>query len=220
MKFSKKSQLVLVSVIGLGVAILLSACQLVTIDYIYLAEVGSSGGDGQIEPFAVDSESGALRTGLKAVDSGGASPVALAVSADYLHLYAANQGNNSVVHFAIETSGALTKKDSVTLSDAPIYLAVNPAGTYLFVVSGTTSATLTVYPLSKGVIGAAATQEVLTVPGYSGDILVPTGVNALVNNNEVYVTAYDRSSTTPAEPPPALPIRDGCSDSRWVPAQL
>ena len=65
MKFSKLSQLILVSMIGLLVATFLTACQLVTIDYIYLAGSASSGTspDGQIQGFAVDSQSGALRTG-------------------------------------------------------------------------------------------------------------------------------------------------------------
>jgi len=191
------SQLFLVSAIGLGVAILLSACQLVTIDFVYLAGNGSSGANGQIEIFAVDSQSGALRPGLKSVDSGGPSPVALAVSVDHFHLYVADQGNNSVVHFAIGTDGNLTKKDSVTLADAPVYLAVNAAGTYLFVVSGTTTATLTAYPLSGGAIGSVAAQESLTVPGFDADIIVPTGVTALANNNAVYVTAYDKSAYNP-----------------------
>ena len=191
------SQLFLVSVMGLTVAILLSACQLVTIDFVYLAEVGSSGGNGQIQPFAVDSQSGALRRGLKTVDSGGPSPVAMAVTTDYANLYVANQGNNSVVHFAIATTGELSNKDSVALPDTPTYLAVNAAGTYLFVVSGTTSATLNVYPLTKGVIGAVATQQALLVPGFETDAIVPTGVNALANNSGVYVTAYDRSAYNP-----------------------
>jgi YVTN family beta-propeller protein len=189
-------QLVLVSVIGLLVATLLTACQLVTIDYIYLATAGS-GGDGQISGYAVDSESGALRTGVPSADSGGASPVALAVSADYANLYVANQGNSSVVHFAIATNGTLTKKDSVTTNGVPVYLAVNQAGTYLFVVSGTTSATLTAYSLSSGTIGSAAAQESLTVPGYPGDTIVPTGVASLANNNAVFVSAYDQSAYNP-----------------------
>ena len=192
------SQLFLVSAIGLVVAMFLSACQLVTIDYVYLAEVGQPGGDGQIEAFAVDSQSGALRTGsASTIDSGGASPAAMAISADYGHMYVANQGNNSVVHFTIATTGVLTKKDSVTLPDVPVYLAVNAAGTYLFVVSGTTSATLTVYPLTTGTIGAAAAQESLTVPGFTGDTVIATGVTALKNNSAVYVTAYDKSAYNP-----------------------
>ena len=192
------SQLFLVSAIGLVAAIFLSACQLVTIDYVYLAEAGNStGSNGQIEILAVDSQSGALRPGPPKSDTGGASPVALAISADYAHLYVANQGNNSVVHFAIASNGTLTQKDSVTLADAPVSLAVNAAGTYLFVASGTTSATLSVYALSSGTIGSAAAQQVLTVPGFAGDTLVPTGVTALANNSAVYVTAYDQSAYNP-----------------------
>jgi 6-phosphogluconolactonase len=197
---SSWGRLFLVSALGLGVAVLLSACQLITIDFVYLAETGSSGANGQIASFAADSQSGALRPGRKSVDSGGPSPVALAVSGDHFHLYAANQGNNSVVHFAIGSDGALTSKDSVTLADAPVYLAVNAAGTYLFVVSGTTTATLSVYPLSSGTIGSVAVQESLTVPGFETDTLVPTGVVGLANNTMVYVTAYDKSAYNPGGP--------------------
>ena len=195
-RLGKLSQLLMVSAIGVAVAIVLSGCQLVTIDYVYLAASGGANG-GQIQRFAVDSQSGALRPGPKSTDSGGASPSALAVSGDYLNLYAANKGNNSVVHFEIASDGTLTKKDSVTLSDVPVHLAVNAAGTYLFAVSGTTSATLTVYPLSKGAIGAATAQESLTVPGFAGDTIVPTGVVATADNKEVYVTAYDQSAYNP-----------------------
>jgi len=197
MKFNKVSQLFLVSTIGLLVAILLPGCALVTIDYIYLAGSATSGSNGIIQAFAVDSQSGALRTGKPSVDSGGPNPVALAVSSDHQHLYAANQGNNSVVHFSLDSNGTMTKKDSVTLADAPVYLAVNEAGTYLFVVSGTTSATLTAYSLSSGTIGTVAAQEPLTIPGFDTDSVVPTGVTALANNNAVYVTLYDRSAYNP-----------------------
>ena len=198
MKLKNLSQLFLASAIGLVVAAFLTACQLVTIDYVYLAGAGANGGDGNIQAFAVDSQSGALRTGgVKIVDSGGPTPVAIAVSADYANLYVANQGNNSVVHFAIAADGTLANKDSVTLPDTPVYLAVNAAGTYLFVVSGTTSATLTVFPLSSGKIGSAAAQESLLVPGFTGDTIIPTGVVALASNNAVYVTTYDQSAYNP-----------------------
>ena len=199
MKFSKLSQLFLVSMIGLLVATLLTACQLVTIDYIYLAGSGGSGtsNGGQIQVFAVDSQSGALRMGAASVSSGGTSPVALATSSDYKDLYVANQGENTVVHFAIATNGVLTKKDSVTLTDAPVYLAVNAANSTLYVVSGSTSATLTAYSLSSGTIGSVAAQEILTIPGFETDTLIPTGVAVLPNNNAVYVTAYDQSAYNP-----------------------
>jgi 6-phosphogluconolactonase (cycloisomerase 2 family) len=202
-RWGRLSQLFLVSMIGLLVATLLSACQLVTIDFVYLAgDFTTTSSNGGILVLAADSQSGALRfaagTDIKTpIDSGGPSPVAIATSGDYNNLYVANQGNNSVVHFSIATDGTLTKKDSVTLTDPPAYLAVNAAGSYLFVVSGTTSATLTVYSLSSGAIGSVATEEPLTVPGFATDNLVPTGVSALVNNSAVYVTVYDQSAYNP-----------------------
>jgi 6-phosphogluconolactonase (cycloisomerase 2 family) len=199
MKFSKLSQLFLVSAIGLILATYLTACNIVTIDYVFVAASASNtaGSDGQIYTYAADSETGALRKGPPVVSSGGTSPVAIAVSGDYYNLYVANQGNNSVVHFSVASNGVLTKKDSVTTATTPVALTVNKAGTYLYVVSGTSSATLTAYSLSSGTIGSAAATVALTVPGYAGDTIIPTAVAALPNNNAVYVAAYDQSAYNP-----------------------
>ncbi|MGA2673245.1 MAG: beta-propeller fold lactonase family protein [Terracidiphilus sp.] len=191
MKFSKLSQLFLVSTIGLFVATLLTACEIVTIDYVFVAS--SSG----IETFAIDSESGALRTGAANVTAGVSSPVAMAVSADYANLYVANQGNNTVVHYAIASNGVLTQKDTITAASSPVSLAVNAAGTYLFVASGPNPSLLTAYSLSSGAIGSVASQATLSVPSYSSDTIIPTAVTALVNNDAVYVTAYDLSAYNP-----------------------
>lgn len=199
MKLSKPSQLVLVSMIGLLVATLLTACQLVTIDYLYLAgSSGSgSGSNGQIQVFAVDSQSGALRTGVPSISSGGNKPVALAVSPDYANLYVANSDNNTVVHISLTPDGTMTKKDSVTLPGPPVSLAVNQANNYLYVAYGSTTANLAEYSLSSGTIGSAAATEALTVPGFTSDVLIPTGVAVLPNNGAVYVTAYDQSAYNP-----------------------
>jgi 6-phosphogluconolactonase len=204
MKLSKLSQLVLVSGIGLFVATLLTACQLVTIDYVFLASAAASGnnGNGQIQTYAVDSESGALRIGSPAVSSGGVDPVAMCVNATYTDLYVAHAGSNTVVHFAIASNGVLTSKDSVTLSGPPVSVAVSSAGTYLYVVSGSTTATLTEYSLSSGTIGSVAAQEDLVIPGFASDAVVPTGVNVLANNTEiqgnaVFATVYDQSAYNP-----------------------
>jgi 6-phosphogluconolactonase len=199
MKFSKMSQLFLVSSIGLLVATLLTACQLVTIDYVFVASSSGSGStsDGQIETFAVDSQSGALRTGAAAVSSGGVNPVALAVSPDHLNLYVANQADDTVVHFAISTNGELSQKDVVTLSTAPVSLAVDAAGKFLYVASGTSTATLTQLSLSSGAIGSPTAEETLTIPGHESDLLVPTGITVLANDGAVYVSAYDQSAYNP-----------------------
>ena len=195
MKFSKVSQLFLVSVIGLVVASLLTSCEIVTIDYLFVAS--SSG----ISTYDVDSESGAIRAGQATVLSGGTNPVALAVSSDYANLYVANQGNNSVVHFSVAANGVLSIKDNVTTSTPPVALAVDPGKAYLYVASGTTSATLTAYSLSSGTIGSAAATVPLSLSSvsasFAGDTLIPTGVDVLANGAGVYVTAYDQSAYNP-----------------------
>ena len=193
MKFSKPSQLFLVSSIGLLVATLLTACSITTIDYVFVA---TSAG---IETYAVDSQSGALRTGAATVTSGVNSPIAMAVTSDYANLYIANKGDSTIVHYSIGMFGVLTKKDSVTVSTTPVGLAVNADGTFLYVVSGTASATLTAYPLSSGAIGAG-TSQTLAVPGYTSDTIIPTGVTVLGNDSAVYVTAYDQSAYNPGAP--------------------
>ncbi len=206
MMFSRLSQLFLVSSIGLIVATFLTACQIVTIDYVVVAaSAGNTAGSaGQIYTYAADGHSGALRTGAPTVSSGGTAPVAMAVTSDYANLYVANQGNMSVVHFTIAGNGVLTQKDSVTLTAAPVSLAVNSAGTYLYVVSGTTPfGTLTEYSLSTGVIGSATAIESLTldctssISDFPSDTIVPTGVVVLANSDAVYVSAYDKSAYNP-----------------------
>src|ERR1700739_63068 len=199
MKFSKLSQLFLVSTIGLLVATLLTACQLVTIDYVFLASSApaASSPNGQIDTYAADSQSGALRKGAPTVSSGGVTPVAMAVSPGYSNLYVAHAGNNTVVHFDVATNGVLTAKDTVTLSEPPVSLAVNATGTALYVVSGTTTATLTEYSLSSGTIGSATAQVSLEIPGFTTDTVVPTAVTELPNGNAVYATVYDQSAYNP-----------------------
>jgi 6-phosphogluconolactonase len=207
MKFSKSSQLFLVSrvimipAIGLLLASLLTACQLVTVDFVFVADSAgsSSTSAGQIETFAVDSQSGALRKAKPTVSSGGVGPVAMAVTPNYYHLYVANGSSKNIVHFSISTQGVLTAKDTVTLATTPVAMTINANNNYLYVVSGTTSATLTVYPLtvSDGSIGSAIEQIALTLPSNSGDTLVPTGVNVTANASYVYVSAYDSSAYNP-----------------------
>lgn len=198
------SQLLLVSAIVLLVATLMTACQLVTVDYVFLASSGSNGtnSNGEISVFAVDSQSGALRKGAASVTSGVNGPVAMAVTTDYTNLYVANAGDNTVQHFAVAANGTLTAKDSITLSAPPTALTVDTGSTYLYVLSGSTSATLTEYPLSSGTIGSATATEELTIPGNPTDLVVPTGVNVLANNttvhgHAVFATVYDQSSYNP-----------------------
>jgi len=213
MKFSKFRQLIPVSLIGLLAATLMTACSITTIDYVYVASTSG------IQTFDVDSQSGALRPGAATVSTGVSTPVAMAVTSDYANLYVANQGTTTaagtIVHFAIGLDGQLTAKDTLTLSDNAASLAINNAGTYLYVASCASSATspsllckttgkLTEYALSSsGTIGAAASQSTLVLTGSnSADILIPTSITVLANNtsvkgNGIYVSAYDQSAYNP-----------------------
>jgi 6-phosphogluconolactonase (cycloisomerase 2 family) len=199
MKFSKLSQLFLVSGLGLSVAALISACDIVTVDYVYVASSAGSGtsANGQIDIFAADSSSGALRSINSSVSSGGVDPVSITVDSAYSNLYAANAGSKSIVHFAIGLDGGLTQKDSASLSDAPVAIAVNAAETYLYAVSGTTSGTLAAYKLTSGALSGAASSVSLTVPGYATDTIIPTGITVLADNSAVFVSALDKSAFNP-----------------------
>jgi len=199
MKFSKLSQLFLVSILGLLVATLFSACEIETIDYVFVANSAgtSAGSTGQIQTFDADSQTGALRQGAATVPSGGVNPIAMAISADYANLYVVNAGSNNVTHFALAGNGVLTQKEAITTSATPVSVTVNTAGTYLYVVSGPSPSTLTEYSLSSGAIGSAVQQEPLTLPSNGTDIIVPTGVNVLANGNAVYVSTFDKSAYNP-----------------------
>jgi 6-phosphogluconolactonase len=217
MKFSKLSQLLLVSAIGLLVATLLTACAINTIAYVFVADSAGSGSGsaGQIQTYDADSGTGALRPGAPTVPSGGNNPVAMVVTADYSNLYVVNEASNNVVHFALSGSGILTQKDVVTTSATPVAIAVNAAETYLYVVSGPNPSVLTTYSLSSGTIGAVAAQETLTLPGFATDTIVPTGVNVLANNNAVFVSAYDQSAYNPGcTPTPAC--ASSTANPGWV----
>ena len=205
MKFSKLRQLVLVSAIGLVAATLISGCQLVTIDYLFVATSSStiSGSSstcpgGEIETYAVDSQSGAIRNGPPQVCSGGTTPTVLAVSPGFQNLYVANRVDMNIVHFSIAANGVLTNKDNVTLTAPVTAMAISPDGNTLYAVSGTTNATLSVFPISSGALASApSTQISLTIPDHPADLVVPTGVSVLSNGGAVYVTAYDASAYNP-----------------------
>ena len=213
MKLSKPNQLLAVSFLGLAAAGLLTGCQLITADYVFVAGSAGSGSSssGTIAIFAADSESGALRTVVASASSGGTNPVSMAITTNYQNLYVANQGSSNVVHFTIANSGELSQKDVVTLSSegsSPVALAVNSAGTRLYVVSANypgkvAGAALSVFALnSDGAIGSPVANGSkdywpLTVPGFETDLIVPTGVTVTANNGAVYVTAFDQSAYNP-----------------------
>jgi 6-phosphogluconolactonase (cycloisomerase 2 family) len=199
MKFSKVGQVSLVSTIALILASTFTACSPVTIDYIFVA--GNKASPGQVQTFVSDRVSGALSPVGSAVSSGGVQPVSEAVSTDYKHLYVANQGDSTIVEFSISGQGALTSVKTVTLSaegSAPVSIAMNGAGTLLYVASlyqpgcsitKPCGGALSVFPVgSDGSLGTAVSNGSLS---YFPIGVNPTGVNALAGGAAVYVTSYN-----------------------------
>jgi 6-phosphogluconolactonase len=207
MKFSKIGQVSLVSATALILASTFTACNPVTIDYLYAAgQKGDSSGAGQIQTFLVDRVSGALSVVNSTVSSGGIKPVSEAVSTDFKHLYVANQGDNSLVEFSVSSSGVLASVKTLTLSaegNTPVAIAMNASGTLLYVANqyqaGCTTAVSTantcnggaiaVFPVgSDGSLGGSVANGGLQ---YWPTLINPTSVSALASGGAVYVTSYD-----------------------------
>ena len=204
MKFSKVGQVSLVSAIALILACTFTACNPVTIDYIFVA--GNKQSPGQIETYLADRVSGALSKTGSTISSGGVDPVSEAVSTDFQHLYVANEGDSTLVEFSISTSGVLASVATTTLSSegtSPVAIAMNTAGTLLYVVSqyqpgcntATTGAStcnggaLSVFPVSSsGALGSPVANGSLS---YWPVGINPTAVNALAAGSAVYVSTYD-----------------------------
>jgi 6-phosphogluconolactonase (cycloisomerase 2 family) len=132
----------------------------------------------------------------------------MVVTSDYQNLFIANLGDTStganVTHFEIATNGVLTSKENVAFTSGSANsaaIAVNTAASDLFVTYSSPSsanAQLVVYPITSGALGSSSSASVnLTIPGYAGDVVVPTGVSVLANGNAVYVSAYDQSAYNP-----------------------
>ncbi len=212
MKFSKPSQLFLVSrvfiipAIGLVLATLLTACQIVTIDYVFVA----------------DSAGTVNRKRRPDTNLCRRLPVGRPPAGRANRLFRRRRPGRDCRHGqllpplrcqlrlakTLSTSpspptACSPSRTRSSLPAAPVSIAVNSANNYLYVVLGTTSATLNEYPITiaDGTIGAATAQIPLTLPAYPGDTIVPTGVNVLANNNDVYVAAYDASAYNPGGSP-------------------
>jgi 6-phosphogluconolactonase (cycloisomerase 2 family) len=207
MKFNKVGQVSLVSGLALILASTFTACNPVTIDYLFVAgQKANLQGQGQIQTFLVDRVSGALNPVNGTVSSGGVTPVSEAVSTDFQNLYVANQGDSSLVQFSIQADGALKSAATISLDsegNTPVAIAMNTAGTLLYVANrfqpGCTTATtgaktcnggaLAVFPVAaSGALGTAVANGSLN---YWPLGVNPTAVNALPSGAAVYASSYD-----------------------------
>jgi 6-phosphogluconolactonase len=196
MKLSKLGRITLASVVSLGLGFGAVACgPSNTIDFLFVTS--SKNNPGQIQVYSVDSDGGPLLTVGTPYSSGGANPVADVASPNGKNLYVVNQGSNSVVEFAISTDGAIVQQQSCTVpGSSPTQLAINKAGTYLYVTEtyqpGKTTGpgALVVYPVNgSGQLGATGSLCTPIANGGSAFFAVgnnPVGVNVLADNGYVY----------------------------------
>ncbi|HEX3987751.1 MAG TPA: beta-propeller fold lactonase family protein [Acidobacteriaceae bacterium] len=105
-----------------------------TIDFLYVTS--NKVNPGEINVYEVDSESGELfQIADSPYPSGGRNPVYEVASPNGKALYVANHDDNTVVQFAIGTDGKLYPLHTITTPGTePVSLAINAAGTALFVL--------------------------------------------------------------------------------------
>jgi len=135
MKLSKSGRIALASVVSLGLGFGATACgPSNTIDFLYVT--ASKQNPGQINVYKIDSEAGILyQITDSPYGSGGRNPVADVASPNGKNLYVINHDDNTIVEFAVGTDGKLYPQQTCnTPGSYPAQLAVNKAGTYLYVV--------------------------------------------------------------------------------------
>jgi 6-phosphogluconolactonase len=228
MKLTKIGQglLAVAGCLGLGLGI--SSCSPSdTIDYLFVTSNSTAGGcsgNGEIDSYHVDSQSGAISVVAGSpVCSQGANPVAEVASPNGQYLYVANHGSNNIAEFAIGTDGQLVfAKAYTTPGSGPVSLAINNAGTLLFVLdyyqagfSDTTPGpgALVVYPVnSDGSLGSPVASGGLSYTAlqcFPGGVAVsPNGSYAFVSNtNSVVVTTSPPTTATPPATPAGCPAQ-------------
>ena len=208
MKLSKFGRIALASVVSLGLGFGATACgPSNTIDFLYVT--ASKQNPGQISVYKVDSEAGVLyQITDSPYGSGGRNPVADVTSPNGKNLYVINHDDNTIVEFAIGTDGKLYPQQTCNLPGSyPMQLAVNKAGTYLYVVETyqpnfSTNipgpGALVVFPINaNGQLGATSSLCQPVPDGTNAFFPLgnnPVAVNVLANGNFVY--AVNESDAT------------------------
>jgi 6-phosphogluconolactonase len=200
MKFRKFGQIVLASVVSLGLAAGITACTSRTIDFVYVI---SATNPGQINVYESDSKSGALRQlSVSPYKEQYSTPSAILVSPDDEFLYVAYQGSNVIVQYAVGSNGSLAAANAYsTPGSSPVALAMNEAGTYVYAAetyqpgfgpsNPGTGGALIVYPRNSadGTLGTPLANPNIQT-GNNQFYAVganPSSVAVLANNNAIFV---------------------------------
>ena len=208
MKLSKFGRIALASVVSLGLGFGATACgPSNTIDFLYVT--ASKQNPGQVSVYKVDSEAGILyQITDSPYPSGGRNPVADVASANGKNLYVINHDDNTIVEFAIGTDGKLYPQQTCNMPGSyPTQLAINEAGTYLYVVETYQPnfsvnipgpGALVVFPVNaNGQLGATSSLCQPVSNGANAFFALgnnPVAVNVLAGGNFVY--AVNESDAT------------------------
>lgn len=185
-----------------------------TLAYMYVTTAKST--PGVIDQYTVDYQSGALVQFGTPVTAGNL-PVASVTAPNAESIYVVNQGDSTVQQFTVGSGGALTAKTAYPTGTMPTAVAVNTAGTFLYVtytggfsttnpainaitgvnpVTGTNPAMfggLSIFPInSDGSLGTPINQQV----GVG-----PVGVTVANFNTTVYVADQGDLNSTPVIQP-------------------
>jgi 6-phosphogluconolactonase len=229
MKLSKLGRITLASVVSFGLGFGAVACgPSNTIDFLYVTS--SKNNPGQINVYKVDSQGGPLITLTGSpFNSGGANPVADVASSNGKNLYVVNHDSNTVVEFAISTNGSIAQQQVCTTpGSSPTQLAINKAGTYLYVVetyqpnynvnNPGPGGALVVYPIdANGQLGTTGSLCTPVANGSSAFFPVgnnPVAVNVLADNGYVYavnendatISAFTVASSGALNPNGTFPV--------------
>jgi 6-phosphogluconolactonase (cycloisomerase 2 family) len=221
MKFNKPSQLALVAVASLLVATMLTACETLTVDFVFVTSAQAAGPNnyGVIDVFEINSESGQMRQiPTSPFPSGGRNPVAEALTSDNTNLFVVNKDDNTIVQFIIGNDGKVYAQNT-TNTPGIFPMAVAVSGSNLFVVdtyqplptcspAAPCSGSIGAFPISTATTGHPPSQYLdapiangdlnywpLNLPGKPNDVIVPTSINVLTSGSFLYVSAYDASVT-------------------------
>lgn len=184
-----------------------------TVDFVYVTSNHLN--PGQINAFAVDSESGALvQIKDSPYPSGGRNPVYDVTSPDGKFLYVANHDDNTIVMFAAGSDGKLYPLQTQnTPGTEPVALAINSTGTDLYVLDyyapaspGQPSYTdlnpgpgaVIILPINaNGTMGAPLS---VGAANYWQVQCFPTNLTLTPDGNFVYVTNTNAVVTTTSPP--------------------
>ncbi len=226
MKLNRATHLMLVAAASLLAASLITACETLTVDFVYVLSAKAAGANnyGEIDVFEINSESGRMRKiPTSPFPSAGRNPVAEAVSSDDRNLFVVNKDDNTIVEFLIGKDGKLypfntvntpgifpmavaATKSNLFVVDTyePLPLCSNahpcPGAIGVYSLSGSTSSCTATVCVGPAVTNPAVNGNYwpLTLPGASSNhVIVPTAVTVLASGNDVFVSAYD-SSVSPS----------------------